>query len=62
MVKSIKVIVVAGARPNFMKVAPILHCIARHNKKAVNGTPQIVPFLVLGVFRRARHSRAGCEP
>lgn len=46
MVKPIKVIVVAGARPNFMKIAPILHCIARHNKKAVNGTPQIVPFLV----------------
>jgi UDP-N-acetylglucosamine 2-epimerase (non-hydrolysing) len=46
MVKPIKVIVVAGARPNFMKIAPILHCIVRHNKKAVNGTPQIVPFLV----------------
>ncbi len=46
MVKPIKVIIVAGARPNFMKVAPILHCIARHNKNAVNGTPQIVPFLV----------------
>jgi len=46
MVKPIKVIVVAGARPNFMKIAPILHCIARHNQKAVNGTPQIVPFLV----------------
>jgi UDP-N-acetylglucosamine 2-epimerase (non-hydrolysing) len=46
MVKPIKVIVVAGARPNFMKVAPILHCIARHNKNAVNGTPQIIPFLV----------------
>jgi UDP-N-acetylglucosamine 2-epimerase (non-hydrolysing) len=29
-----------------MKVAPILHCIARHNQKAVNGTPQIIPFLV----------------
>jgi UDP-N-acetylglucosamine 2-epimerase (non-hydrolysing) len=29
-----------------MKIAPILHCIARHNQKAVNGTPQIVPFLV----------------
>jgi len=46
MVKPIKVIIVAGARPNFMKVAPILHCIARHNQKAVNGTPQIIPFLV----------------
>jgi UDP-N-acetylglucosamine 2-epimerase (non-hydrolysing) len=46
MAKSIKIIVVAGARPNFMKVAPLLHCIARHNKQAVNGTPQIIPFLV----------------
>jgi len=46
MVKPIKVIIVAGARPNFMKVAPILHCIARHNKNAVNGTPHITPFLV----------------
>jgi UDP-N-acetylglucosamine 2-epimerase (non-hydrolysing) len=46
MVKPIKVIIVAGARPNFMKVAPILHCIARNNKNAVNGTPHITPFLV----------------
>ncbi|HWC61068.1 MAG TPA: UDP-N-acetylglucosamine 2-epimerase, partial [Verrucomicrobiae bacterium] len=46
MVKAIKVIVVAGARPNFMKVAPLLHCIARHNKQAVNGTAHITPFLV----------------
>jgi len=46
MVKPIKVIVVAGARPNFMKVAPILHCIARHNAAATAGVPRIVPFLV----------------
>jgi UDP-N-acetylglucosamine 2-epimerase (non-hydrolysing) len=46
MVKPIKVIVVAGARPNFMKVAPLLHCIGRHNERAVNGTPKIIPFLV----------------
>ena len=46
MVKSLKIIVVAGARPNFMKVAPLLHRIARHNREAVNGTPQIIPFLV----------------
>jgi len=46
MAKSLKIIVVAGARPNFMKVAPLLHCIARHNQNAVNGTPQIVPYLV----------------
>jgi UDP-N-acetylglucosamine 2-epimerase (non-hydrolysing) len=46
MAKSLKIIVVAGARPNFMKVAPLLHCIARHNQAAVNGTPQIIPYLV----------------
>jgi UDP-N-acetylglucosamine 2-epimerase (non-hydrolysing) len=46
MAKPLKIIVVAGARPNFMKVAPLLHCIARHNRQAVNGTPQIIPFLV----------------
>ena len=46
MVKSLKIIVVAGARPNFMKVAPLLHCIARHNEQAKNGTPKIIPFLV----------------
>jgi UDP-N-acetylglucosamine 2-epimerase (non-hydrolysing) len=46
MAKSLKIIVVAGAHPNFMKVAPLLHCIARHNQNAVNGTPQIIPYLV----------------
>lgn len=46
MTKSLKIIVVAGARPNFMKVAPLLHYIARHNRQRVNGTPEIVPFLV----------------
>lgn len=46
MAKPIKVILVAGARPNFMKVAPLLHCIARHNQQAMNGTPRIEPFLV----------------
>ncbi|HXT10439.1 MAG TPA: UDP-N-acetylglucosamine 2-epimerase (non-hydrolyzing) [Candidatus Angelobacter sp.] len=46
MAKPIKVILVAGARPNFMKVAPLLHGIARHNQQAVNGTARIIPFLV----------------
>jgi UDP-N-acetylglucosamine 2-epimerase (non-hydrolysing) len=41
-----KIIIVAGARPNFMKVAPLLHYIARHNLQRTNGTPEIVPFLV----------------
>jgi UDP-N-acetylglucosamine 2-epimerase (non-hydrolysing) len=46
MTRPIKVIIVAGARPNFMKVAPLLHSIARHNQRRVNGTAEIVPFLV----------------
>ena len=46
MAKTIKIIVVAGARPNFMKVAPLLHYIARHNRQRLNGAPTIVPFLV----------------
>lgn len=28
----IKVIIVAGARPNFMKIAPLMHALAEHNK------------------------------
>lgn len=31
MVRCTKIILVAGARPNFMKVAPIIHAIQRHN-------------------------------
>ena len=27
-----KLIIVAGARPNFMKIAPIIHAILAHNK------------------------------
>lgn len=46
MSKALKIIIVAGARPNFMKVAPLLHAIGRHNRARVNGTPEIVPFLV----------------
>jgi UDP-N-acetylglucosamine 2-epimerase (non-hydrolysing) len=46
MAKTLKIIVVAGARPNFMKVAPLLHYIARHNRQRENGAPTIVPFLV----------------
>src|SRR6478736_1003456 len=38
MSKEIKVIIIAGARPNFMKVAPIIRCIrARSGNPASNG-------------------------
>lgn len=46
MTHPLKILIVAGARPNFMKVAPLLHCISRHNVQRVNGTPEIIPFLV----------------
>jgi UDP-N-acetylglucosamine 2-epimerase (non-hydrolysing) len=36
-----KLLLVAGARPNFMKIAPLIHCIQRHNANRVNGTPAI---------------------
>jgi len=33
-IRSIKLILVAGARPNFMKIAPVIHEIERHNSAA----------------------------
>ena len=33
----LKLLLVAGARPNFMKVAPLLHAIQRHNQGAEGG-------------------------
>ncbi|SMC26402.1 UDP-N-acetylglucosamine 2-epimerase (non-hydrolysing) [Desulfacinum hydrothermale DSM 13146] len=41
-----KLFVVAGARPNFMKVAPFLHAIARHNQRCVAGNGALEPLLV----------------
>jgi UDP-N-acetylglucosamine 2-epimerase (non-hydrolysing) len=38
MLKPLKLLIVAGARPNFMKVAPLIHAIQRHNGERVNGT------------------------
>ena len=34
MSKEIKVIIIAGARPNFMKVAPIIKCIRTRSSTA----------------------------
>lgn len=45
MKKSIKVILVAGARPNFMKIAPLIKAIREHNKVR-GGGPRIDPVLV----------------
>src|SRR5438270_2096159 len=33
----LKLLLVAGARPNFMKVAPLIRAIATHNHQCVNG-------------------------
>lgn len=46
MKRTIKVILVAGARPNFMKIAPLMRCISQRNAIAVNGDPVIEPLLV----------------
>ncbi len=35
--KPIKLLLVAGARPNFMKIAPLIHALDRHNASACNG-------------------------
>lgn len=37
MTSPLKIILVAGARPNFMKIAPVIHAIGRHND-ACNGS------------------------
>ena len=37
----LKLVLVAGARPNFMKIAPLIHCIDRHNASRENGTRPI---------------------
>ncbi len=42
----LKLVVVAGARPNFMKVAPLLRRIAERNARPESGVPQIQALLV----------------
>ena len=44
--KNLKVVVIAGARPNFMKVAPIMKAIDEHNSCCVNGCVRIEALLV----------------
>ncbi len=46
MSQSLKILIVAGARPNFMKVAPLMKCIARRNASAPSGSPRLTPVLV----------------
>jgi len=44
--KKLKLILVAGARPNFMKVAPLVKAINRHNERLDRSTPRIEFLLV----------------
>jgi len=46
MSRRLKLLVIAGARPNFMKVAPLMKMISRHNSCKENGGPTIDAKLV----------------
>jgi UDP-N-acetylglucosamine 2-epimerase (non-hydrolysing) len=46
MSNNLKWIIVAGARPNFMKIAPLIHEIKRYNTDKSVDEPEIVPLLV----------------
>jgi UDP-N-acetylglucosamine 2-epimerase (non-hydrolysing) len=46
MTNQLKLVLVAGARPNFMKVAPLIKCIERHNRENPNGGRRISLCLV----------------
>jgi UDP-N-acetylglucosamine 2-epimerase (non-hydrolysing) len=46
MKKTIKLILVVGARPNFMKIAPLIHAIRRHNSLQEDGGPHFDYLLV----------------
>lgn len=39
--KFIKLLIIAGARPNFMKVAPLIMAARAYNESAVNGLPKL---------------------
>ena len=46
MVNGLRWLIVAGARPNFMKVAPLVKAIERHNENKKIRKPGIIPLLV----------------
>jgi UDP-N-acetylglucosamine 2-epimerase (non-hydrolysing) len=43
MSQTLKLVLVAGARPNFMKVAPLIHAIRRHNAAAAGSASALPP-------------------
>ncbi len=46
MVNRLKWLIVSGARPNFMKIAPLIKAIERHNENKKIRKPGINPLLV----------------
>ena len=46
MKNKLKWLIVAGARPNFMKIAPLIREIEKNNSDRVKGYTKIIPFLV----------------
>jgi UDP-N-acetylglucosamine 2-epimerase (non-hydrolysing) len=41
-----KLLLIAGARPNFMKIAPLIHCVQRHNAQRGPNKPAVKCVLV----------------
>ena len=46
MSRQLKLLIIAGARPNFMKVAPLMKAISQHNSHKENGGKTIDARLV----------------
>ena len=44
--KTLNVMLIAGARPNFMKIAPLMKAIGKHNANRRNGSPTIAARLL----------------
>jgi UDP-N-acetylglucosamine 2-epimerase (non-hydrolysing) len=56
-----KVLVVAGARPNFMKVAPLIHAIQRHNERLAASARQHPVSNIQHPASASQPSNVGCS-